>query len=36
LDQITTLDPARQQVAFAMIFVFVLVFMPVPFMLLAP
>ncbi len=36
LDQITTLDPARRMLAFAMIIVFVLVFMPVPFMTLAP
>lgn len=36
LDQITTLDPSRKLVAVAMIFIFVLVFTPVPFMLLAP
>jgi membrane-associated protease RseP (regulator of RpoE activity) len=35
LDQITTLDPTRRLVAFAMIIIFVLVFMPVPFMTLA-
>jgi len=35
LDEITTLDPTRRMVAFAMIIVFVLVFMPVPFMTLA-
>jgi membrane-associated protease RseP (regulator of RpoE activity) len=35
LDQITTLDPTRRLVALAMIFIFVLVFMPVPFMTLA-
>ena len=35
LDQITTLDPTRRLIAFAMIIVFVLVFMPVPFMTLA-
>ncbi len=35
LDQITTLDPPRRLLAFAMIIVFVLVFMPVPFMTLA-
>jgi len=35
LDQITTLDPARRGLAFFMIFVFILVFMPVPFMTLA-
>jgi membrane-associated protease RseP (regulator of RpoE activity) len=34
-DQITTLDPNRRLLAFAMIIVFVLVFMPVPFMTLA-
>jgi membrane-associated protease RseP (regulator of RpoE activity) len=36
LDQITTLDPTRRLVALAMIIIFVLVFMPVPFMTLAP
>ena len=36
LDQITTLDPPRRLLAFAMIIVFVLVFMPVPFMIFAP
>ncbi|MBL8092322.1 MAG: hypothetical protein JNJ43_18460, partial [Anaerolineales bacterium] len=36
LDQITTLDPTRRLIAFAMIFIFVLVFTPVPFMLLIP
>ena len=35
LDQITTLDPPRRLLAFAMLIVFVLVFMPVPFMTLA-
>jgi hypothetical protein len=35
LDQITTLDPNRRLLAFAMIIVFFLVFMPVPFMTLA-
>jgi membrane-associated protease RseP (regulator of RpoE activity) len=35
LDQITTLDPTRKLIALAMIIVFVLVFMPVPFMTLA-
>ncbi|MBI3162330.1 MAG: hypothetical protein HYZ23_07455 [Chloroflexi bacterium] len=35
LDQITTLDPPRRLIALAMIVVFVLVFMPVPFMTLA-
>jgi membrane-associated protease RseP (regulator of RpoE activity) len=35
LDQITTLDPTRRLVAVAMIIIFVLVFMPVPFMTLA-
>jgi len=35
LDQITTLDPPRRLLAFTMILVFVLVFMPVPFMTLA-
>ena len=35
LDQITTLDPNRRLLAFAMVIVFVLVFMPVPFMTLA-
>lgn len=35
LDQITTLDSTRRLVAVAMIIVFVLVFMPVPFMSLA-
>lgn len=36
LDQITRLDPTRQLIAYGMIFVFVLVFTPVPFMLLTP
>jgi len=36
LDQITTLDPPRRLLAFTMIIVFVLAFMPVPFMTLAP
>jgi membrane-associated protease RseP (regulator of RpoE activity) len=35
LDQITTLDPTRRLIAFAMIIVFILVFIPVPFMTLA-
>ncbi len=35
LDQITTLDPPRRLLGFAMIIVFFLVFMPVPFMTLA-
>ncbi len=35
LDQITTLDPTRRAVAFLMIVIFFLVFMPVPFMTLA-
>ena len=35
LDQITTLDPPRKLLAVAMIIVFLLVFMPVPFMTLA-
>jgi membrane-associated protease RseP (regulator of RpoE activity) len=35
LDQITPLDPTRRLIALAMIIVFVLVFMPVPFMTLA-
>ena len=35
LDQITTLDPPRRLLGFAMIIVFLLVFMPVPFMTLA-
>lgn len=35
LDQITTLDPTRRALAFFMIVVFILVFMPVPFMTLA-
>lgn len=35
LDQITTLDPTRRLIAYTMIIVFVLVFTPVPFMLLA-
>lgn len=35
LDQITTLDPPRRMLAVAMIIIFVLVFMPVPFMTLA-
>ena len=35
LDQITTLDPARRLIAYTMIIVFILVFMPVPFMTLA-
>ncbi len=36
LDQITTLDSTRRGVAFLMIIIFFLVFMPVPFMTLAP
>jgi hypothetical protein len=35
LDQITTLDPTRRLVAVAMLIIFVLVFMPVPFMTMA-
>lgn len=35
LDQITTLDPPRRLLALAMVIVFILVFMPVPFMTLA-
>jgi membrane-associated protease RseP (regulator of RpoE activity) len=34
LDQITTLDPTRRLIAYSMIIVFLLVFTPVPFMLL--
>ena len=36
MDQITTLDPTRKMIAYAMIVVFILVLTPVPFMLLAP
>jgi membrane-associated protease RseP (regulator of RpoE activity) len=36
MDQITELDPTRKSIAYAMILVFILVFTPVPFMLLAP
>ena len=36
MDQITELDPTRKAIAYAMIVVFILVFTPVPFMLLAP
>lgn len=36
MDLITELDPKRKTVAYAMIVVFILVFTPVPFMLLAP
>jgi hypothetical protein len=36
LDQITTLDPTRKWVAYSMILVFILVFTPVPFMILMP
>lgn len=36
MDQITQLDPARKALAYLMIVVFILVFTPVPFMLLAP
>jgi membrane-associated protease RseP (regulator of RpoE activity) len=36
LDQITTLDPTRRLVALAIIIIFVLVFMPVPFTALLP
>jgi hypothetical protein len=32
LDQITELDPGRRALAFFMIFVFIMVFMPVPLM----
>lgn len=35
LDQITRLDPPRRLLALAMIFIFILTFIPVPFMLLA-
>lgn len=35
MDQITQLDPTRKAIAYAMIAVFILVFTPVPFMLLA-
>jgi membrane-associated protease RseP (regulator of RpoE activity) len=35
LDQITTLDPTRRLVAAAIVIIFILVFMPVPFMTLA-
>ncbi len=35
LDQITTLDPTRRAIAYLMIIIFFLVFMPVPFMTLA-
>ncbi|MDD2922055.1 MAG: site-2 protease family protein, partial [Anaerolineales bacterium] len=35
LDQITALDPTRRALGFLMIVIFVLVFMPVPFMTLA-
>lgn len=36
LDQITRLDPTRRLVAYGMIFIFLLVFTPIPFMLLTP
>jgi len=36
LDLITTLDPARKMVAYSMIVVFVLVFTPVPFVVMLP
>ncbi len=36
MDQITTLDPTRRLIAYAMIAVFILVFTPVPFMILMP
>lgn len=36
MDQITELDTKRKMIAYAMIVVFILVFTPVPFMLLAP
>ncbi|MDP1547270.1 MAG: site-2 protease family protein [Anaerolineales bacterium] len=36
LDQITTLDPSRRLVAYTMIIVFLLVFTPVPFMVMMP
>ncbi|MFN8380726.1 MAG: site-2 protease family protein [Anaerolineales bacterium] len=35
LDQITTLDPTRRLIGYAMIIVFLLVFTPVPFMIMA-
>ncbi|HRQ25061.1 MAG TPA: site-2 protease family protein, partial [Anaerolineales bacterium] len=34
LDQITTLDPARRMVAYAMMLVFFLLFIPVPFLVM--
>jgi membrane-associated protease RseP (regulator of RpoE activity) len=36
LDQITTLDPTRRAIAYALIAVFILVFTPVPFMVMMP
>ncbi|MCB0119971.1 MAG: site-2 protease family protein [Anaerolineales bacterium] len=36
MDQITQLDPTRKAVAYTMLVVFILVFTPVPFMLMAP
>lgn len=36
MDQVTELDPTRKLIAYAMIMVFIFVFTPVPFMLLAP
>ncbi|MCL4271805.1 MAG: site-2 protease family protein [Anaerolineales bacterium] len=36
MDQITTLDPARRIIAYAMIVVFILVFTPVPFIVMLP
>jgi len=35
MDQITELDPTRKMIAYGMIVIFILVFTPVPFMLLA-
>jgi membrane-associated protease RseP (regulator of RpoE activity) len=35
LDQVTALDPARRMVAYAMVIVFVLLFIPVPFLVMA-
>ncbi|MCQ3936141.1 MAG: site-2 protease family protein [Chloroflexi bacterium] len=36
MDQITALDPARRAIAYAMIVVFILVFTPVPFVVMLP